>query len=409
LALAFACGCGRKRDEAGKIVLEYWRHHYGPEQKATEGFIRDFEAANPQVRIRFVSIPYNTYVSKIVSSLAAGAGPDIINIHNSWAYSYIKGGNIQPVPTEMLSTEQIERDYFPLISSFRMGESYYGLPIGGGNLGLFYNVRLFREAGLDPDKPPATWDELAECAKRLTRWENGGLTRSGAAIGFPAKQGWNYLVEGLFRQNGSGVVNEAGTEVLWDCEAGLEAFEFYTNFITKWEVYTYEFLRAYDALRTEHAAMVIGGSWAVGKLKVEAPDLPYRIAVLPRGRHGRANYGTYWANCVTHKAQGERAEAAWRFVRFITAPAQVRRWADEVGEIPMLRSVAEDPEFVSRRPLLAPFVEQMGYSYSSLKKDEAKYKSAIVEAVERVVLKGDDPGKALHEAAQTVNRMLAEE
>ena len=99
--MALLCGCREQESSqsssaaagteggGGPVTLVYWRHHYEPEQKAIEQFIQDFEAANPSIRVTFVSIPYSTYINKVVSSIAADTGPDVINIHNSWAYNYI--------------------------------------------------------------------------------------------------------------------------------------------------------------------------------------------------------------------------------------------------------------------------------------------------------------------------------
>ena len=154
--------------------------------------------------------------------------------------------------------------------------------------------------------------------------------------------------------------------------------------------------------------MMVEGNWSVGRLAINAPNLPYRTAVLPKGKE-RATYGTFWANCVTKKATGEVETAAWEFIKFITSAESSREWALNVGELPMRKAVAEARELREKQPHIAPFLEQMPYAYSSLKKEEEVYKRAIVAAVEGVLLKDKAPEDALNDAAKKVNEMLGKE
>ncbi|KPJ59383.1 MAG: hypothetical protein AMS15_07025 [Planctomycetes bacterium DG_23] len=406
-------GCGEEAQEQAlpekpQIVVHYWRHFYEPEKLQIERFIEEFEAAHPHIKIEFDSPPYSTYTTKLAAAVSAGTGPDVINIHNSWAYKYIKSGYIKPVPEGIMSTEEIEEEFFPLIQSFKYEGRYWGLPIGAGNLALFYNTRMFEGAGLDPEHPPATWEELKDAALKLTQREDGRILISGAAIGQPSHQGWNYLVEGLFRQAGSQIISSDHKIVLWNSPEGREALNFFTSFIKDLNVYSYEFLSPYEAFSREISAMMIEGNWSIGRLAIDAPDLPYRTAVLPRGKE-RATYGTFWANCVTKKATGEVETAAWEFISFITSAEASKAWALNVGELPMRKAVAESAELVEKEPRIAPFLEQMPYAYSSLKKEEEVYKRAITAAVEDALLKDKSAEDALNDAAVKVNEMLGGE
>ena len=406
-------GCGKEEEkpappEKPKIIVRYSRHFWDPEKRQIDRLIQEFEATHPDIKIRFDSPPYSTYTTKLAASVSAGTGPDVINIHNSWAYKYIKSGLLKPVPEEIISTEEIEEQFFSLIESFKYEGRYYGLPIGAGNLALFYNTRMFEEAGLDPEHPPATWEELQAAAQKLTRRENGRILISGAAIGQPTHQGWNYLVEGLFRQAGSQIISPDHKKVLWNSPEGVRALQFFTSFIKDLKVYSYDFLSPYEAFSREISAMMIEGNWSIGRLAIDAPNLPYRTAPLPKGKE-RATYGTFWANCVTKKATGEVETAAWEFIKFIASAESSREWALNVGELPMRKAVAESAELVEKEPRIAPFLEQMPYAYSSLKKEEEVYKRAIIEAVEEVLLKDKAPEDALNAAAKKVNEMLGKE
>lgn len=393
----------------GRITVSYWRHHAEPELRALEEMIQGFEAQHPSIRIDLRSFPYSVYRTKLLATLNAGQGPDIINIHNSWAYGYIASGLIVPVPDGLFADGELASAFFPLARSFAHEGVYYAVPLGASNLGLFYNRRLFREAGLDPDRPPRTWSELRAMALRLTRRDrNGRLLQAGASIGSAHGQGWNYFVEGVLRQHGVRLLADDQRSVRWNDERGVAALRWFTGFMKgEAAVNSVMFPGAGDAFRLGLSAMTIDGSWRIGVLARTAPNLDYDTAVVPASDGGfRATYGTAWGNAVTGKSSDPVREAAWKLIEFLASYPNMKLWSRHTGELPMRRRAATDPNFRARAGKLIPFLDQMTYSHASLKKDEAVYKAAIVEAVDRVLLRDVDPETALAAAATRVDAML---
>jgi len=391
-----------------KLELIYWRHYSSLEKEAITNLIKKYEEKNPDIKIHLVTMPYDTYVNKLVTTLAAGKGPHIVNLHNSWAYNYIKSGLLLPVDKEIISYKEIEEDFFPAINSFRKYGLYYGLPIGIGNLALYYNVNLFEKAELSPDSPPETWQDLLNYAKKLTVRDKktGRILIAGADLGHPGSgQGWNYLVDSLFPQNDAKIINEEGTKVLWNSKNGIEAFKFYTDFITKYKVNSYLFPSPYFAFRLGRLGMLVEGTWLIKSLKKDIRKFKWRVAKLPYNKF-KAVYGSFWANCVTKRANKKQAKEAWKFIKYLSSTESMEYWADKVGELPVRKSVAQNKNFIQLHPELKPFIEQLPYTNSSLKKNEATYRLAITTAIERVVLMGYPPEKALNIAAEEINKML---
>ena len=391
----------------GPLHIVYWRHHYQQEYLAMKELIRLFEKQYPTIKIDFMTFPASVYSTKIVATLTAGEGPDIINIHNSWAYGYIRSGLIVPVSTQQFAYQKMDQNFFPLAGSFKWHGIYYGVPIGGANLALFYNKKLFREAGLT--SPPHSWEELLEMAKKLTRRQGNRLLQSGASLGMSAGQGWNYFVEGVLRQAGiKKILSDDQQTVMWDNAQGVEALRWYTNFVTEYKINSLLFPADFDAFRLGLSAMMVNGNWTIGNIKKVAPDLEYGTVELPYRQDLKiqASYGTFWANCVTRKASRKVQKAAWKFIHFITTYQSMKYWSNQVGELPMRRDVLKDKVFLQNNPLLSPFIRQMQYSYSSVKKDEREYKAAITEAIEQILYNGMSPKQALHMAAKRINTML---
>ena len=392
-----------------EVVVTYWRHEHEPATRAMNELIDRFHARNRDVRVVLRTYPYSVFTTKVVAAITAGEGPDIVNIHGSWAYGQIQSGLLQRVPESVLSAREIEQELFPLVRAFERDGAYYALPIGAGNLALFYNKALFRRAGLDPRRPPRTWSELRQMAERLTRRdEHGRLVQAGASIGRAQGSGWNYFVDVVLPQAGAGALAPDERRVAWNTERGVRALRWYTGFIKTHEVNTVLFPDDFDAFRLGLSAMMISGNWDVAGLERVAPDLDLGVAPLPASDDGvRASWATAWGNAVTKNATGRRRDAAWAFVRFLMTEESMKLWWERTGELPVRAHIVEDPAFVARLGPHQAFVAQMPYSQASLKKDEGEYMAAITEAIEQVLLNDMDPREALDRAARRVDRMLA--
>ena len=412
LSLVLGCGDAGPQADDDRQVVTYWRHYAENELAAMETLIERFEADHPDVRIDLRTYPFGVYKTKVVAALTAGEGPDIVNIHNSWAYDYVDSGLLDPVPDGLFAEGELEEAFFPLARSFALHGVTYGVPIGGANLALFYNATMFDEAGL---ATPSTWSEFETAAHALARRDrHGRLTRAGASTGRGGNQGWNYFVDGILPQAGIEPLQPDGRAVAWNTPAGVEALRWFTSFAHGPDApNSVLFPLPHDAFRLGISAMIVDGNWRIGALRTDAPDLDYGTAPVPhKAGEAPATYGTAWGNAVTRRA--EDRSAAWRFVHFLAEYDSMVTWSEQTSELPMRRRVLDDTAYLARMHeatggRLQPFIDQMPYARASLKKNEPVYKKAIVDAVDRVLLKDVDPAIALADAADQVNAMLEEE
>ncbi len=418
-ALLGVAGCGPAADapalDEDRITVTYWRHHAEAECAAMEALIERFEADNPGIHIDLRTYPFGVYKTKVVATLTAGEGPDIVNIHNSWAYDYVDSGLIEPVPEGLFEPDELDTRFFDLSRSFSLRGVYYGVPTGGANLALFYNRAMFAEQGL---APPRTWSEMDAAARSLARRDrHGRLVRAGASVGRGDGQGWNLMVDGLLPQAGVQLLSDDGRAVGWNTPAGVDVLAWFTAFAHGPDApNSVLFPLPHDAFPLGISAMIVDGAWRIAALRTGAPDLDYGTALLPLadGSATPATYGTAWGSAVTRRTDGPVRDAAWQFVHFLASYDSMTTWAEHTGELPMRRRVLDDDLFRARMDELtdgriAPFIEQMPYAHASLKKDETVYKRAVVDAIDRVLLRGVDPAEALADAAGQVDAMLEAE
>lgn len=295
-------GTGDTEDGANgdPVEISYWQYQFDSKVDLMDELIEEFEDANPDITVTQTNFPYDQFNERVATQVPAGEGPDVINLFNGWVPNYVDQGFLQPLPQESFSHEEIENEFFPFIESVKLDDEYWTLPTGVRTLSLFYNVDIFEEYGIDG--PPETWDELVDTAVELTeRTDNGQLEQSGMAWE-PAQQGHHWWRDGLLPQAGGQSLSDDAQTVTWnDTDAGLESFEYYLSFARVHETserdfYTEDFI----AFQTENAAMNIDGSFRLGTLQTEAPDLNYAVAPLPVHEEGGelSSPATFWSNGI---------------------------------------------------------------------------------------------------------------
>ncbi|MBP1082586.1 multiple sugar transport system substrate-binding protein [Bacillus capparidis] len=394
LLLAFSIllftGCSSK-DTASSgsdtVEIEYWQYSFDSKVHLMDDLIKQFEEENPGIKIKQTTFPYEQYNQKIAALVPAGKGPDVINLYYGWLPKYVKSGFLQPLPKDDFPQEQIESEYFPFIQTSKLDGEYYSLPTAVRTLALFYNKDLFKKAGLDPEHPPTTWDELIDIGKKLTvRDKNGKLITEGLAWQ-PEAQLHTWFRDGLLYQAGGKDQSDDYKKILWDDNnAGLEAFKYLVELSTVHKIGEKDFYTDDStAFKTGKAAMNIDGSFRLGDLKKGAPDLNYGVAPLPSYKE-KATPATYWANGITANVDGKKLEASVKFLQFLASDKVMEKWSDEIGELPAKKEVALQDKYVND-PIIGSFVNQLPDGKSHFFIDENVERQYILDAINKVLLK----------------------
>ncbi len=179
-ALGFAAFGPRPRRERvdGRIVLDYWEKWTGHEGAAMRAIVDEFNESQSDCYVRYFAM--SAIDQKALIAIAGNSPPDILGLWNFNIPAYAESGALMPL-TEMAAAAGLTRQRYaagvwPLITH---QDQLWGLVSTCGSIALFYNRALFREVGLDPDRPPRTIEELDEYNRRLTVVEGGGGAGSG--------------------------------------------------------------------------------------------------------------------------------------------------------------------------------------------------------------------------------------
>jgi multiple sugar transport system substrate-binding protein len=422
LALIF-CGlllvsCG-KSDTAGKTEIIFWHSMVSSTVPALRELVEEFEKEHPTISIKTQYVPTgDALIQKLITAVQSKTAPDISWIHSHFLPSLVQANAILPMQpfidgADGISQEDIQDIYPALLQAASWRGILYSMPMEATNLGLLYNKDLFRKASLDPERPPRTWDELYEYAKKLTVDSDGDgkYEQVGLFIPiFPASgplsdwMVWQWMP--FLWQAGGEIINADQTQVLFNSDAGVKALSYWKKIYDALNLKS--FTPDYEAaFPSGHLAMAFDGPWNLPRW--EGRKIDWAIGPLPAGPVKRAtNVGGEY---IAIFKQSKHPEAAWTFIKWLIKPEVQARWSMKSGYLPIRQAVLnikEYREFLDTRPGLKTYVEQMEFGQSPPPIDyySLEISRAIAEAIERGTLGNVDPKKALDEAAAKANKLL---
>lgn len=416
VALAATSGGGRKaaQTDTGDVTLTYWG--VDDSSEALDPFFQQFQKENGKVKIEYKKLERASYEQQLLDALAAGKGPDLFEIHDTWLPRYYD--KITPIPEEQYKTEDYRRDFFKSVSDGTVVDNrIYGIPFYLDTLGLFYNDTLINESDLGD--PPRTWQELVGTEGtpiaqtqlgQLTSRQGNTINRSAIAIGKGNVPRSADILALLMLQNKTEMVNAERDKALFnlpqkvegkDIKLGTESLKFYTCFgDPRCKHYTWsgseDPLKAFAAGKV---AMLVGYPYTKQQVAKLNPDLRVGVAKVPQLATGDpVNYASYWPHVVSKTSSHQ--DAAWKFIRFMTDKEQVRAYQEETQRVSPRKDVTGSGENTA-------FYEQNESSTTWYKGDAARADQVFVDMIGRV-LAGEDPQRAIDAGANTETGILVD-
>ena len=388
---------------ANAVEIEYWQYTYKARVEAIDKLIANFEKANPDITVKHTSFPYADYRKKVSIAISSGDGPDLVQLYYGWLNDYRDGGLIQPLPKDTFPHDEIESNFFKMVSSMKVDGDYWGLPTAVRSLALFYNNDLFSEVGLSG--PPETLDQMVEYAKKLTKTDSAGnYIQVGFAVDTDG-QDHHFWREVLIRHFGGQPYSNDGQKVTYNTDAGAEALKYLTDFEKTHKTGSNGFMnRGQDAFAAGKAGMVLDGSFRISKFN-KTDGLNFSISELPGHNGTRYNFSSFWANALSTKAKGEKKEAAAKFLKYLTSEEAMQVWLDTVGELPAKPSVAL-VDANKGHPQYGPFIRGLDYATATTFISEKPQRQSVIDSYDMVVLQGMSPEDALAKVAKKEQELL---
>jgi ABC-type glycerol-3-phosphate transport system substrate-binding protein len=284
------------RQETGKIKLVVWGLQSGPETKGLDAQIAEFERRHPGIDVVALQMGAGGMnPQKLLTAIVGKVPPDVVDQDRftigDWAsrdtfmsLDKLIASDAAKAGEDASATIKPQEFYKACWSEATYQGKVYAIPFSTDDRALYYNKALFREAGLDPNKPPRTWDELVVCAKKLTKYNNnGGFERIGFIPNFG--NSWLYLYSW---QNGGEFMSPDGRKCTMNNKYSVQALEYMTSVYDamKGVEATNSFSSAFkanelDPFLTGLVAMKIDGNWFLDNIGRYGPDLDFAVAPAP--------------------------------------------------------------------------------------------------------------------------------
>lgn len=401
LILAFIFGRKTEPEQQVKGDLLVWGVF--DDSDIVQKFIQQFQVAYPGVKVTYQKKSVDSYEKDFVNALAAGRGPDIFYIQNTWLPKHID--KLSPIPKNYLTANEF-KDVFvdAAYEDFVSGGDVYALPLYVDTLALFYNKDVFNSAGIA--NPPSTWEGLLSMAPSLTKKdEAGNITRSAIAMG--SAKNVNRapdILSLLMIQSGVQMFDKEKNQVMFG-QGGQQALELYTNFAkpTK-SIYTWNSQMPYstDAFMDGKAAMMLNYNYQIQNIKAKAPHLKFGVALMPqpRGAQTKVDYANYWGATVS--ASSKYPDVAWLFAYYLTEKEQARTYLELTGRPTARRDLVDEQR---QDKELGIFAQQSLSAYSWYQPDNAAVEKIFEDMIESTVA-GAPAQTAINNAANRVNLLV---
>jgi fructooligosaccharide transport system substrate-binding protein len=401
-----------KEKPVKQVELTFLRNLANPAfNQAYEEMVAAFEAAHPTIKINMQSMHWGSeYELRLRTELAAGNHPDIMAIDSPNLALYANSGSLLSIDSYMKEEGNIEDIPEGVLKGLTYKDEIYLAPIVESSIALFYNMNLFREAGIpfpsgNPNNP-LTWEEVLEIAKKINNPAKGVIGID-PAQGFGVGEGPAYFKMPILWQFGADVISPDGSTAqgYLNSPEALEALQFYQDLYRKHGVAAVEMPPA--PFENDKLGMTILGSWAISELQ-QTPDFvlgeDYGVAPLPKGKNQVVPNGG-WALGISSRTK--HPVEAWEFVKFATGYEASKMFVEISGDLPARYSVAKDFPELNEYPKNI-FVQQ-DQNYSKNRPVTPAYpviSEAIKDLFEDVGLEGKNVEEAANIAVEKINNGL---
>jgi len=381
----------------------------GPLTQVVDGIVADFMAENPDIKVNAIYAGnYDDTRIKALSALNSGEPAQLAVMFSIDAYDLIEQDLIVPFDDLIETGEErawLDGFYPALMANGKIEGKTWGVPFQRSTIVAYYNKDMFREAGLDPEKAPTTWDEMVEMGKALTTGDRHGLMIP--STGYPY-----WMFQALAIQNGKEVMSNDGLTTYFDDPAVVETLEFWRSLSTEHGIMpegTVEWGTLRQAFLEGQTAMMWHSTGNLTAVKNNA-TFDFGVAMLPANE--RLGSPTGGGNFYIFKDSTEEEKAAaLELIRFMTAPEQAAEWSIATGYMGVSPAAYETEALTAYTAEFPPALvarDQLEHAVAEFSTFEtARVREGLNNAIQAALTGTKSAAEALGEAQEAAERLLA--
>jgi len=380
----------------------------GPLTKIVDGMVADFEKQNPDIDVEAIYAGnYNDARIKALAAIKSGKPAQLSVMFSIDIYDLIEQDAIVAFDDIITSDEDkawLESFYPALMENGRFNGKTWGIPFQRSTIVMYYNKDAFRDAGLDPENPPQTWEELAAMGKKLTNDDRWGVMIP--STGYPY-----WMFGALCKQNGEVLMDGDGKETYFANDGVVQALQYWLDLSKKhgampegtieWGTLRQNFLEGKTAIMWHST----GNLTAVKK----NASFDFGVAMLPKKveRGTPTGGGNFY---IFKKTSDEERKAAMKLIKFMTSPERSAQWSIETGYIGISPAAYETKalqEYVADFPPAAVARDQLQYATAEFSTFQTgRVRKLLDDAIQAALTGSAAPQKALSDAQAQAEQLL---
>jgi multiple sugar transport system substrate-binding protein len=386
-----------------KVTITYWNGYTGSDRPALEAVVKKFNDTHDNIQVKMDIMPWDVMFQKLTAATASGGGPDFVTMGVEQLPRYYEMGVIQPIDNfeSLIDPGVLPQAFVPYL---KKDGKYIAFPMGLFSECLYYNKDMFKAAGLDPEKPPANWDEMIDYAVKLTKDKNGNTEQYGLALA--AKESvpnWQILIWG----NGGDVIDSSNKNSVINSPQNVETVKKFADLVLNKHISPpaptgLEVSQLFNAGKT---AMMMGGPWE--KTGFQTAKINFGVAQIPAGPKADVTYGGGTFTILT-KSGVAKKDAVDEYLKYWMSKETQIQWSLNSGYPPARTDILNDPAFKNDDVVqqFAKGLEHAKFYNVDLPGAERIDKEGWAPAFEAILLQKADVQKTLDKAASTIDGIL---
>jgi sn-glycerol 3-phosphate transport system substrate-binding protein len=386
----------------------------GPITKIIDGYAAQFNKENPDYNVTPVySGTYQETIVKVLTAHKAGKPPTSAILLSTDTFTLADEGAIAPID-DFVKTDADRawlKSFFPaFLLNGQFDNKTWGVPFQRSTVVLYWNKELFKEAGLDPNKPPQTWAETISMGQKLTKKDaSGKVTQWGIQVpssGFPY-----WLFQGFSTQNGAILANAAGNAVKYDDPKVVGALQYWVDLSRKHGIHppgVVEWGTTPRDFMERKVAMIWTTTGNLTNIRSNA-KFDFGVAMLPAGeRRGSPTGGGNFF--IFKKATAAEQTGAYKFAQWLTQPERAAQWSIDTGYVavsPASYETAALKKYAADFPPALVARDQLPHAVAELSThDNQRVTKALNDGLQAALTGAKTPEQAMKDAQAEANRLL---
>jgi len=404
------------------VTIQFWHVWGGPRLEMIDSMLADFKQLHPNITVEHTLLDQSDMVEKYLTAITSGSPPDVIMVHGSNFFQSFASQNALMSLDDYIAKDGMNLTdifYQPDVETYQWDGKTYGLPLatGAGSFIFHIDVDAFQAAGLDPNSPPTTWQELKDDAAKLTIKDGDTFQQ----IGFGPYGFTNFpFKEWLFLNNGN-VLSPDGKQVAFNSPEGLETLTWMVNFYD--DLYggfekvqdlqgdsTASGYNERDIWYNGGVAMHVDGIWHNAQLQASAPDKNVKASLMPYNSDNpdakvRNIVEGGWAYSIPVGAA--HPDAAWELIKYTTAGEGNHSFFRAQGRPSPVIEYNNNPDMSEGNPYWDAYIANIEASEKSpVTPVQGEINEVITQMTEEALLHQKTPEQALNDGAESVQKIL---